>query len=287
MKSIMNNQAKVSLLVHTRNSAQTIKNLLESIKNQTYKNIEIIVVDNHSSDQTLYISRAYTKHIYTYGPERSAQRNYAAKKASGAFFLVPDADMILEENVVADCVLFILPQKQIKAIVIPEESIGQGFWAQCKKLERSFYVGVSWMEAARFFSKDIFEEFGGYDESNTGTEDYDLPQRIEQKYGKNSIGRISSFIYHDEGKLSLIRVLKKKFYYGQKLHIYKQRNRQYYKKQSSILKRFMLYLSQPKKLLSSPLIGGGMLCMKIIEFSAGGIGYLLRDRKAAKLYEAA
>jgi len=45
-------------------------------------------------------------------------------------------------------------------------------------LERSFYVGVPWMEAARFFPRAVFDEMHGYDEDNTGTEDYDLPQRI-------------------------------------------------------------------------------------------------------------
>ena len=92
--------------------------------------------------------------------------------------------MTLDVDVVYECVKIISLHDDIKAIVIPEESFGKGLWAQCKKLERSFYVGVDWMEAARFFDKKIYQEMGGYDDSMVGAEDYDLPQRVEQHYGK-------------------------------------------------------------------------------------------------------
>lgn len=42
----------VSVIVTTKNEEEVIERLLKSIKNQTYKNIEIIVVDNGSSDKT-------------------------------------------------------------------------------------------------------------------------------------------------------------------------------------------------------------------------------------------
>ncbi len=40
----------------------------------------------------------------------------------------------------------------VQGVIIPEESFGIGFWAQCKALERSFYVGNDDVEGARFFS---------------------------------------------------------------------------------------------------------------------------------------
>lgn len=43
------------------------------------------------------------------------------------------------------------------------------------------------MEAARCFRKSVYLEMGGYDEKNIGTEDFDLPQRIQQYYGKKCI----------------------------------------------------------------------------------------------------
>jgi len=264
----------VSILVHTRNSQRTIREHLESIKSQSYRNIEIIIVDNNSTDKTIEIEKEFASNIYNFGPERSAQRNFAAKKAKGSYFLVPDSDMILGKNVISQCVSLILKNSNIKAIVIPEKSFGKGFWTKCKILERNFNLGVDWIEGARFFDRKTFEKMGGYDEENTGTEDFDLPQRIIKKYGKKSVGRIKEFIFHDEGKIFLVRQLRKKFYYAQKLGIYKRNNLAYYKIQTNIFRRYSLFFSDPKKLIENLTVGVGLFLMKTLEFAAGGLGYL-------------
>ncbi|MBI2028421.1 MAG: glycosyltransferase [Candidatus Levybacteria bacterium] len=263
----------VSVLIHTRSSQRTIKNLLESIKNQSYKKIEIIMVDNNSKDNTLKIAKFYTTKIFNFGPERSAQRNYAAKKAKGEYLLVPDSDMILGKNVVKECVDLILEKPRIKAIIVPEKSIGSSFWAKCKQLERSYYPGIDWIEGARFFQKKAFDEIGGYDERNTGTEDFDLPQRFRRKYKDESIGRIKELIYHDEGDLSLFYLLKKKFYYAHSISVYKKSNLADYYKQVDVFKRLILFFSKPDKLFADPIVGTGMIFMKTLEFAVGGIGF--------------
>jgi len=50
---------KVSVVIPTYNSANTIGTCLESIENQTYEDIEIIVVDNFSTDETAEIAKEY------------------------------------------------------------------------------------------------------------------------------------------------------------------------------------------------------------------------------------
>ncbi|MEX2055026.1 MAG: glycosyltransferase family A protein, partial [Candidatus Andersenbacteria bacterium] len=154
----------VSIIVPTKNSAQFLGRCLQSIKEQTYQNIELIVVDNSSTDATQEIARKYTDKVFTKGPERSAQRNLGAAQSKGKYLLFIDSDMEVSPQVVAACIEKISSAPHIKAIIIPEESFGEGFWAQCKKLEKSFYIGVDWMEAARFFDRIVFEEVKGYDE---------------------------------------------------------------------------------------------------------------------------
>ena len=66
---------KVSVIVTTKNEAKNIGRCLQSIQNQTYKAIEIIVVDNFSKDETKRIAKKFTKKVFDKGPERSAQRN--------------------------------------------------------------------------------------------------------------------------------------------------------------------------------------------------------------------
>ena len=86
----------VSVIITTKNEQAVIGRLLESIKMQSYPKIEVIVVDNKSADRTKQIAKKYTKLVYNAGPERSAQRNYGAKKAKGDFLFFLDASDFLE-----------------------------------------------------------------------------------------------------------------------------------------------------------------------------------------------
>ena len=99
------NTVKVSIIVTTKNEEKNIANCLNSIRSQTYPQdkIEIIVVDNNSTDSTVEIARRFTDKIYNFGPERSAQLNFGVKLAKGAYILFPDADMILSEDVIKEC----------------------------------------------------------------------------------------------------------------------------------------------------------------------------------------
>lgn len=263
----------VSVIVTTKNNSATLDKCLASIKSQTYSDIELVVVDNFSSDDTPKIAKEYTKKFYTKGPERSPQRNYGVSKATGKYVVIIDSDMILSANVISECVEAMESHSKTAGVIIPEESFGEGFWAQCKKLERSFYIGVSYMEAARFFRKSDFLKIGGYNESMISGEDWDLSQRVE---ALGSLDRCESFIYHNEGHISLWKSVGKKFYYAQKFAKYKDSDAVSPKvsQQTSVIGRYRLFFSRPKKLFRRPLLGVGMLFMKTCEFGFGAAGYL-------------
>lgn len=272
------NNPLVSVIITTRNNESTIAACLGSIVRQTYVPIEIIVADNASSDSTKVIAHTYTPLVFDKGPERSAQRNFAVSKASGQYVLIIDSDMELCTGVVASCVKTVKADDRIRAVVIPEESFGEGFWAQCKRLERSFYEGATDIEAARFFDKSLYLEVGGYDETLTGAEDWDLTDRVA---AKTAIGRASDYILHNEGRINLRSALKKRFYYNKGFL-------QFYAKSAArqtkgglggnVLRYYKLYLSNPRKLFANPIHGAGMLFMKTCEFGTGALSII-----AAKL----
>lgn len=265
---------KVSVIVPTKNSAQFLEKCLYSIKKQTYSNIEIIVVDNYSEDSTKDISLRFTSLFFEKGPERSAQRNYGVSQSGGDYVLIVDSDMVLTEKVIADCVELMDSNDLISGVVIPEESIGEGFWAHCKKLERSFYIDNDDIEAARFFKKQDYQKIGGYDEGMVSGEDWDLSQRVS-KLG--IVARIKSLIYHNEGKINLTKTLKKKIYYAKLSGAYLEKNNLVSdsSKVFEVFKRFKLYLSQPSILFKNPIVGIGMLYMKICEYGFGYLGMKL------------
>jgi glycosyltransferase involved in cell wall biosynthesis len=267
----------VSVIVPTKNSSSTLEDCLSSINEQTHAPTELIVVDNFSTDETPAIAKRFTKHFYSQGPERSAQRNFGVNKASGAYVAIIDSDMNLSDSVIAECVKLLENNKDAVGVVIPEESFGEGFWAQCKKLERSFYLGVPYIEAARFFKKDVYEKVGGYDIEMTSGEDWDLSQRIEQ-HGK--LLRCSSFIYHNEGRISLLRTVQKKYYYAKHFSAYQHKGTSpKIAQQTNVLARYRLFFSNPRKLFANPAVGVGMLFMKTCEFAFGGLGLLVSKLK--------
>jgi glycosyltransferase involved in cell wall biosynthesis len=261
----------VSVIVTTKNNQTTLDACLRTIVTQTYSNIELIVVDNSSTDDTELIAERYAQAVFTKGPERSAQRNYGVEKASGAYVLIIDSDMELGESVVTSCIAAVSQNINSQAVIIPEESFGVGFWAQCKKLERSFYVGVDAIEAARFFEKRTYRHVGGYDETMTGGEDWDLTRRMRMV---TKISRANSLIMHNEGRLYFGKTARKMYYYAQHAAAYFAQNptSSVMKNESGPLARYKLFFSHPFKLLKNPVTSLGMLILKTTEYVSGGLG---------------
>ena len=259
---------RVSVVVTTRNSADTLGDCLKSIRAQSYDDVELVVVDNGSTDGTKEIAGAFADLLLAAGRERSAQRNRGVEASSGQYVLIIDSDMILLPQVVAQCVA-LAASGDVAAIVVPEQSIGDGFLARAKALERTCYLGDDTIEAARFFSREAFDRYGGYDESLTGPEDWDLPARMR---GRERTGRIEEMILHQEGELRLLPLLSKKFYYGKSAYRYARRHPELARRQ---LTPFRGSFGRNWRLLARrPVLSAAMLGMKAAELGAGGLGML-------------
>lgn len=270
----MNIKPFVSIIITTKNEAEVIGKLLKSIKNQTYHYKEIIIVDNYSTDNTKKIISNFNLAFFEMGPERSAQRNFGAKKAKGEYLFFLDADMELTPKVVENCIDEIY-KKGVEGVVIPEESIASNFWGKVKAFERSFYneKGDPVTDAARFFSKKVFVKVGGYDEMITGPEDWDLPDRIREAGFK--IGRSEEKIYHHERKISLLTLFKKKFYYGLNVHKYLTKHNIPVISPKTIYFLRPLFYKSWTRLLRHPILALAMICMLFVELVGGGLGYIV------------
>ena len=84
----------VSVIIPAYNSVKTIGKCLDSLKNQTYKNLEIIVVDDGSHDETLALVSKFNVTILSLEENRGAPHamNVGAEKANGAHVFFIDAD---------------------------------------------------------------------------------------------------------------------------------------------------------------------------------------------------
>ena len=275
----MKDNPLVSVVIPTYNSEKTLSKCLESIKNQTYETAEIIIVDNFSSDATQEIARREGVRVAESNAIRSKARNIGMQQSKGYFILSIDSDMELTERVIEECIKTFQLDEMAGGIIIPERSIGSNFLVEIRDFERSFYADTK-IESARFFRKDLVEKVRGYEEDVVFYEESTLPQKIE-KIGFNVRARIKSEILHHE-TISLQKWLKKKYYYGKTAYKYKEKFNQYASKQISIFYRFSIFLRN-KRFYSKPSLALGVLILKLLEYSAAGLGYMARKKERNKI----
>lgn len=260
----------VSVIIPAINSGLFIKQCLESVKAQTYPNIEIIVVDRGSKDNTQDIALKFTKKVFTYGIERSAQINYGAKIAKGKYLYRVDSDFVLEPYVIEQCVAT-CEKEHLDGIAVHNTSQeGLGFWADVRKFERNTYKNDNLIVAVRFFTKKAWEAIGGFDEALFGPEDYDFHNRFVEMGFR--WGRIQAIEKHLGEPKSIFDIWKKHFFYGEQMVGYVRKHPKIASKQlfpirPSYFVYWKVFLSHPAMLL-------GLLIMTVVKFTAGGLGFL-------------
>ena len=99
---------KVSIIVPVYNMEKRLNKCLDSIINQTYKNIEIIVINDGSKDNSLDIIKSYhddrIKIINQDNQGISVARNNGIKASSGDYLCFVDSDDYIETNMIDELV---------------------------------------------------------------------------------------------------------------------------------------------------------------------------------------
>jgi len=101
----MENHKKFSVIIPAYNEEKLIEKTLQSVRNQDFRGgIELIVVDNNSTDKTSEIAKRYAdKTIFFNLMQRaSATRNHGAKCAQADYFAFLDADSVLSPNALSE-----------------------------------------------------------------------------------------------------------------------------------------------------------------------------------------
>lgn len=90
----------VTVAIPTYNSERTLARCIESVRNQTYNNIEILVIDSNSKDRTQEIAKSLGASVYQYEGTLLGAREVGAKEAKGRYILLLDSDQILEQTTI-------------------------------------------------------------------------------------------------------------------------------------------------------------------------------------------
>jgi arabinofuranan 3-O-arabinosyltransferase len=257
----------ISVIIPTYNSARTLSKCLDSIKRQSVNATEIIVVDRFSGDGTPTIGRTNGARVVQADANRSVARNIGLEHSSSSAVLYVDSDMTLTSNVLEDCIAGLADHD---ALIIPEVSIGAGFWAHCKAIERQSNRGDTLIEAPRCFRRSALLSLGGYDPNLEAGEDWDLHSRGKRE--GLAIGRVESTIIHDSGDHALVTTLRKKYHYGKLMELYFKSHTRASIRQVSPVRRILI--PGLKVMPSNPAYGLGLMFLKTAEFTVAAFGSL-------------
>ena len=265
-----NGNPLVSVVVPTKNSAETLAACLESLKRQSYKNLEIILVDNYSVDWTKQLAEKYGARVYSKGPERSAQVNYGVRVSAGKYVYRIDADFVVQPDVMREAVES-CEKGGCDAVEVHNTSDATvSLWAQVRKLERDNYASGELNVAARFWRRDVFLSVGGFDEKLVAAEDYDLHDRLVRAGFK--IGRIRSCEIHLGEPKTLYEVFRKHYYYGRSLREYIGKNGGLAWRQLSPMRRS--YSKAARDSARSPKVLLGFAVYQSVRYFAALVGVI-------------
>ncbi|KUK01780.1 MAG: Teichoic acid biosynthesis related protein [Methanobacteriaceae archaeon 41_258] len=180
---------KLTIIIPTYNEEEYLPRLLESIKNQDYKDYEIIVADANSTDKTREIAEMYGCKIVDGGLPAEG-RNNGAKIAQGELLLFLDADVVLTEGYLKEAIkefesenLGIAITQMIPLSTRKRDKILHEFANRFMILTESIKPHGAGC-CGILTRKELHEKVGGFDESLDFGEDTDYIERI---------GKISKF----------------------------------------------------------------------------------------------
>ncbi len=188
----------VSVIIPTYNRADYVCGAIESALNQSYKHIEIIVVDDGSTDDTQSRLRRYGSLVRVVAQSNrgaAAARNYGVEQSTGDIIAFLDSDDVwvpskLERQVAllqraGNSVPCCICNALLKFRRSHDDSSFSVAWLK-PLLEEGIWTNVSDVLATRFLlfnqtvavRRSILEKIGGYDPSYAVLEDYDLALRL-------------------------------------------------------------------------------------------------------------
>lgn len=157
------NRPLVSITIPTRNSSKTINACLETLKNQSYPNIEIIVIDSESTDNTVEIAKRYTNKIINTQWKLLGARHLGCQASKGEYVLLLDSDQILYpdtiERLVTESAIYDMicleetaynPQTFLEKLFVADRNL-------INKLSDVHLDPIEGVMLARFYKKSILE----------------------------------------------------------------------------------------------------------------------------------
>lgn len=192
---IMHSQPRISVVMLVHNSERYLREAIESILNQTFRDFEFIIIDDRSNDSSPEIIQEYTardKRILSLRNNENltiAQvRNKGADLEEGKYIAQMDSDDVSLLDRFEKQFLFMENHREVAisggAIeLIDQNSRRMGtkrYYLKDQDIRRHIFLHCPFCQSATILRKDIFHKAGGYDPKLSVSEDRDLYFRLGQ-----------------------------------------------------------------------------------------------------------
>ena len=187
---------KISIVTSTYNSEKTVRDTLGSIYNQSYKNVELIIIDGNSKDKTLEIIRHYEKLFqgrlrYISEPDKGIYdaMNKGIRMATGDIIgILNSDDLYMDENVLID-IHDTFANNNVDAIYgnlifVDEYDTNKVVrtWKGSQYLSGSFLKGWHPAHPTFYVKREMYEKYGVFDISFDVSADFELMLRFIEKF---------------------------------------------------------------------------------------------------------
>ncbi|MEQ8753387.1 MAG: glycosyltransferase family 2 protein [Coleofasciculus sp. G1-WW12-02] len=166
----------VSIIIPTYNTAKYLPNTIESILQQDYQAIEIIVVDDGSTDDTVTVLRKYLtriNYIHQGNSGESKARNTGIKSSKGDFLMFVDADDLLPEKAVYTLLNKMLSLGSDYCLIhgemeyfddLTNEVLGYSSFKKISTNRKKLFASMQNLILASLVRRKAIEEVGMFDE---------------------------------------------------------------------------------------------------------------------------
>ena len=217
-----NNQSLVSIIMSVYNSENTLEKCLESIVNQSYRNVELLLNDDSSTDNTYNICKSYSdkyENIKLYSNPTNQGLTYSLNKllnlAQGALIARQDGDDFSDENRLELQIKY-LQQKNLDActtrakVINSEKTIpGLKFYLP---LNISMKYRNPFIHGTLLVKNRILKKLGGYDSRFKYSQDYKLMKDLIDQGYKISIMKQKLYNLNMEGNISSLNKVEQEYY---------------------------------------------------------------------------
>ena len=218
-KDLNTKETLVSVIMAAKNVDKYISEAIDSVINQTYKNWELIVVDDGSNDNTPSILENYARNnnkIKVLHNETSTgqaiARNTAVQNSNGYFLAILDADDVAMPDRLEHQVNFLVNNPKILAIgghaeIIDANGKSLGIKRKAMNIDAirfSLLLQNQFIHSTMMIRREIFDGFGGYNNDFLYAEDYDLWSRIIEKNIIVNIDKVLSKFRIQPGSVTMM-----------------------------------------------------------------------------------